>query len=132
MTRPDALSSRQEAILATIGDWIAETVESPSVRQIGEPIGLSTTSFVAYQLGRLEARGLISRTLGRLPELTMTAGRNAPASHGRPVPSCTWAGPRAGLWDGLLVGQRQCLFQQQTEPSRRLSPRGRGAAINDY
>ncbi|MEU9463703.1 hypothetical protein [Streptomyces sp. NPDC048312] len=74
MTRPDALSSRQEAILATIRDWIAETVESPSVRQIGETVespsvrqiggrvGLSTTSSVAYQLGRLEARGLISRT----------------------------------------------------------------------
>jgi len=62
MTRPDALSSRQEAILATIRDWIAETVESPSVRQIGERVGLSTTSSVAYQLGRLEARGLISRT----------------------------------------------------------------------
>ncbi|MGY3056605.1 SOS-response transcriptional repressor LexA [Streptomyces sp. TE3672] len=36
MTRPDALSSRQEAILATIRDWIVETGESPSVRQIGE------------------------------------------------------------------------------------------------
>ncbi|MEV6749012.1 MULTISPECIES: hypothetical protein [unclassified Streptomyces] len=36
MTRPDALSSRQEATLATIRDWIAETVESPSVRQIAE------------------------------------------------------------------------------------------------
>ncbi|MFD7498661.1 hypothetical protein ACFV8T_41290 [Streptomyces sp. NPDC059832] len=33
-----------------------------SVRQIGEKVGLSSTSSVAYQLGRLEARGLISRT----------------------------------------------------------------------
>ncbi|MFE7113430.1 LexA family protein [Streptomyces sp. NPDC057575] len=61
MTRPDALSCRQEAILATIRDWIAETGESPSVRQIGERVGLFSTSSVAYQLGRLEARGLISR-----------------------------------------------------------------------
>ncbi|MFE7044511.1 hypothetical protein ACFU9X_35320 [Streptomyces atratus] len=36
--------------------------EGPSVRQIGEWAGLSSTSSVAYQLGRLEARGLISRT----------------------------------------------------------------------
>ncbi|MFD5503739.1 LexA family protein [Streptomyces sp. NPDC127061] len=62
MTRPDALSSRQEATLAAIRDWIVETGESPSVRQIGERVGLSTTSSVAYQLGRLEARRLISRT----------------------------------------------------------------------
>ncbi|MEV7715668.1 MarR family transcriptional regulator [Streptomyces sp. NPDC088270] len=62
MTRPDALSARQEAILRAIRDWIAETGESPSVRQIGERVGLSSTSSVAYQLGRLEARGLISRT----------------------------------------------------------------------
>ncbi|MFF1650627.1 hypothetical protein [Streptomyces sp. NPDC058240] len=38
MTRPDALSARQEAILRTIRDWIAETGESPSVRQIGERV----------------------------------------------------------------------------------------------
>ncbi|MFJ8856325.1 LexA family protein [Streptomyces sp. NPDC102437] len=62
MTQPDVLSSRQEAILSAIRDWIAETGESPSVRQIGERVGLSSTSSVAYQLGRLEARGLISRT----------------------------------------------------------------------
>ncbi|MFB7531438.1 hypothetical protein ACFC0C_24965 [Streptomyces sp. NPDC056178] len=47
--------------LRTIRDWIAETGESPSVRQIGERVGLSSTSSVAYQLGRLGARGLISR-----------------------------------------------------------------------
>ncbi len=29
MTRPDALSSRQEAALATIRDWIVETGERP-------------------------------------------------------------------------------------------------------
>ncbi|MCX4852104.1 hypothetical protein [Streptomyces sp. NBC_00893] len=62
MTRPDALSSRREAVLRAIRDWIAETGESPSVRQIGERGGLSSTSSVAYRLGLLEARGLISRT----------------------------------------------------------------------
>ncbi|WP_324606918.1 hypothetical protein [Streptomyces griseus] len=34
----------------------------PTVREIGERVGLSSTSSVAHQLGRLEARGLISRT----------------------------------------------------------------------
>ncbi|MFB8037251.1 hypothetical protein ACFC5Z_30820 [Streptomyces sp. NPDC056004] len=45
----------------TIWDWIAETGESP-VRQVGERVGLSSTSSVAYQFGRLEARRLISHT----------------------------------------------------------------------
>ncbi|AXE81514.1 winged helix DNA-binding protein [Streptomyces atratus] len=66
MTRPDVLSARQEVILRTIRDWIAGTGESPSFRQIGERVGLSSTSSVAYRLGRLEACGLISRTGHRL------------------------------------------------------------------
>ncbi|MFC9754700.1 hypothetical protein [Streptomyces sp. NPDC056921] len=64
MIRPDALSAWQEAVLRAIRDWIAETGEDPSVRQIGGRVGLSSTSSVAYRLGRLEDRGLISR-IGR-------------------------------------------------------------------
>ncbi|MEE1735132.1 MarR family transcriptional regulator [Streptomyces sp. BE147] len=55
------MSARQEAILRAIRDCIAATGESPSIRQIGERVGLSSTSSVSYQLGRLEARGLITR-----------------------------------------------------------------------
>ncbi|WP_079179786.1 hypothetical protein OH786_00485 [Streptomyces atratus] len=40
MTRPDVLSARQEAALHMIRDWIAETGESPSVRQFGVRVGL--------------------------------------------------------------------------------------------
>ncbi|MFD3415875.1 LexA family transcriptional regulator [Streptomyces cyaneofuscatus] len=36
--------------------------QGPTVRQIGARVGLSSTSSVAYQLGQLEGRGLISRT----------------------------------------------------------------------
>lgn len=56
------LSVRQEAILRLIRSWITEHGEGPTIRQIGERVGLSSTSSVAYQLGRLEGRGLISRT----------------------------------------------------------------------
>ncbi|MEU8598885.1 MULTISPECIES: LexA family protein [Streptomyces] len=34
------------------------------MREIGERVGLSSTSSVARQFGRLEARGLITRTAG--------------------------------------------------------------------
>ncbi|WLQ69410.1 LexA family protein [Streptomyces glycanivorans] len=40
---------------------MADHGEGPSIRQIGERVGLSSSSSVAYQLARLEDPGLISR-----------------------------------------------------------------------
>ncbi|MFD8803336.1 LexA family protein [Streptomyces atroolivaceus] len=62
MSRPGVLSARQAAILRVIQDWITEHGEAPTVREIGARVGLASAGSVAYQLGRLEARGLISRT----------------------------------------------------------------------
>ncbi|MFJ8982618.1 hypothetical protein [Streptomyces sp. NPDC102282] len=62
MSRTHVLSARQMAILRLIGDWIIERGEAPTVRGIEAWVGLSSTRSVACQLGRLEARGPISRT----------------------------------------------------------------------
>ncbi|MFJ9656186.1 LexA family protein [Streptomyces microflavus] len=62
MRRERPLSVRQEAIMRLIRSWIIEHGEVPTIRQIGASVGLSSTSSVAYQLGQLEERGLISRT----------------------------------------------------------------------
>ncbi|MFB7049776.1 LexA family protein [Streptomyces microflavus] len=62
MRRERALSVRQEAIMRLIRSWITEHGEGPTIRQIGASVGLSSTSSVAYQLGQLEERGVISRT----------------------------------------------------------------------
>ncbi|MET8406094.1 winged helix DNA-binding protein [Streptomyces sp900116325] len=62
MRRDGVLSPRQEWILRVIRNSIIECGEGPTVRQIGERVGLSSTSSVAYQLGRLEELGLISRS----------------------------------------------------------------------
>ncbi|MFE7793847.1 hypothetical protein [Streptomyces sp. NPDC057460] len=56
------LSPRQESILRVIRNSIIERGEGPTMRQIGECVGLSGTGSIAYQLGRLEALGLISRS----------------------------------------------------------------------
>ncbi|MFG2632181.1 LexA family protein [Streptomyces sp. NPDC048473] len=58
----DAPTDRQVQILRVIRNWIVDHGEGPSIRQIGERVGLSSSSSVAYQLSRLEDRGLISRT----------------------------------------------------------------------
>ncbi|MEU1495739.1 MarR family transcriptional regulator [Streptomyces sp. NPDC005776] len=58
----DTPTDRQVQILRVIRNWIADHGEGPSIRQIGERVGLSSSSSVAYQLARLEDLGLISRT----------------------------------------------------------------------
>ncbi|MEU0382619.1 hypothetical protein ABZ093_35845 [Streptomyces cyaneofuscatus] len=42
-----ALSERQEAIMRVIRSWIVEHGQAPTIRQIGERVGLSSTSSVA-------------------------------------------------------------------------------------
>lgn len=66
------LTDRQERILRAIRDCIADTGEGPSIRQLGERVGLSSSSSVAYQLGRLEEAGLVSRSGRRWRDCRMT------------------------------------------------------------
>lgn len=61
----EELSERQECVLACIRQWIIEHGELPPVREIGRQVGLSSPSSVHYQLGQLEAHGLIVRTGGQ-------------------------------------------------------------------
>jgi SOS-response transcriptional repressor LexA len=59
---PEHLTEREEQILRCIRRWIAEHGEGPSVRQIAEDVGFSSTSSVAYHLGNLERqRGALVR-----------------------------------------------------------------------
>lgn len=55
-------TERQVQIMRALRMWIADHGEGPSVRQLGALVGLSSTGSVAYQLGRLEEQGLISRS----------------------------------------------------------------------
>lgn len=58
-------TERQVQILRVIRSWIAEHGEGPLLRQIGDLVGLSSTALVAYQLGRMERLGMISRSARR-------------------------------------------------------------------
>jgi repressor LexA len=66
-----ALSERQRAILEVIQASIDEHGYPPSVREIGDAVGLSSTSSVHAQLESLEARGYLRRdgSKGRAMEL---------------------------------------------------------------
>ena len=53
------LSERQQEIMRFLWDWPSSY--PPSMREIGEAIGLAALSAVSYQLDRLEAKGWVRR-----------------------------------------------------------------------
>ncbi|WSA81718.1 hypothetical protein OG930_43235 [Streptomyces sp. NBC_01799] len=57
----ERLTARQESVLRAIRDAIADTGDAPTIREISRRVGLPSIGQVAYQLGRLEKLGLISR-----------------------------------------------------------------------
>ena len=55
------INNRQKAVLKFLTDFIAENGISPSIREIGEAVGLTSTSSVQFNLDALEAAGYIQR-----------------------------------------------------------------------
>jgi repressor LexA len=67
------LTDRQRRVLDMIRHWIDRRGYPPTVREIGDAVGLNSTSSVAYQLRTLESKGYLRRsgsrprTVGVLP-----------------------------------------------------------------
>src|SRR3979411_2190589 len=55
------LSERQKNILKYIEDYVEERGYPPSIREIGDRVGISSTSVVDYNLKVLEREGRIRR-----------------------------------------------------------------------
>lgn len=55
------LSDRQLKVLEAIREWMRDHGYPPSVREIGDAVGLTSTSSVAYQLRVLERKGYLRR-----------------------------------------------------------------------
>ena len=64
---PDStgLTPRQQRVLNVIRDSIAERGYPPSMREIGEKVGLTSSSSVAHQLRTLEEKGFLKRDPNR-------------------------------------------------------------------
>lgn len=56
-----ALPLRQQRILVTIRDWVLRHGYSPSTRQIGDAVGLRSSSSVSQHLASLEEKGFLRR-----------------------------------------------------------------------
>jgi repressor LexA len=57
-----ALPERQQRILVTIRDWVVEHGYSPSTREIGDAVGLRSSSSVSKHLASLEDKGFLRRS----------------------------------------------------------------------
>ncbi|MGY1608981.1 MULTISPECIES: transcriptional repressor LexA [unclassified Geodermatophilus] len=81
----DGLSQRQRRVLEVIRDSIDRRGYPPSVREIGEAVGLSSASSVAHQLSVLQKKGWLRRDPNRPRALDVrlpgdTAAEGAPAA----------------------------------------------------
>ena len=59
------LTDRQRSVLEVIRASVAERGYPPSIREIGDAVGLTSTSSVAHQLRALERKGLLRRDANR-------------------------------------------------------------------
>lgn len=78
-SRGDGLTARQRVILDVIRDAVERRGYPPSIREICEAAGLSSTSSVAHQLAALEAKGYLRRDAGRPRAVTVQASHAQPA-----------------------------------------------------
>ena len=71
-TDPNGLTQRQQLILKTIRDSISANGFPPTMREIGEAVGLASPASVTYQLKILAEKGYIKRkaTKGRAMEVS--------------------------------------------------------------
>jgi repressor LexA len=81
------LSERQKDILDFLGNFIAENGYPPSVREIGEAVGLSSSSTVHSHLNALENKGFIRRDPSSARALTVIDRDNKTASTPKTSPS---------------------------------------------
>jgi repressor LexA len=81
MSNLDSLSDKQRQILACIDEAITRTGYPPSLREIGDLVGLSSISSVSHQLTQLELRGFIRRdpNLNRAIEILVELHSNPDA-----------------------------------------------------
>jgi len=89
--QPDdsGLTPRQQAILRVIEETMADRGYPPSVREIGQGVGLTSPSSVAHQLKALEELGYLRRDPNRPRALVVARPSGTPAAAPTPAPIST-------------------------------------------
>ncbi|MFC5950993.1 transcriptional repressor LexA [Pseudonocardia lutea] len=91
---PVGLTPRQRKVLEVIRDWVERFGYPPSVREIGDAVGLTSTSSVHHQLRTLERKGYLRRDPNRTravdvrsPEEESDGAESAEVRAERPAPA---------------------------------------------
>ena len=77
------LTPRQQRVLAHIKDSLEQRGYPPSMREIGEAVGLTSSSSVAHQLKVLEEKGYLKRDPNRPRALQVFLPESAAARRAR-------------------------------------------------
>jgi repressor LexA len=92
----DGLTGRQRLVLETIRDSVERRGYPPSMREIGEAVGLTSPSSVAHQLATLERKGYLRRDPNRPRAIEVTMPGQAhpirPLEHHEAAPDETGSG----------------------------------------
>jgi repressor LexA len=83
------LTPRQRRVLEVIRDSVERRGYPPSMREIGEAVGLTSTSSVAHQLSTLQRKGFLRRDANRPRAVEVTLPGDDPTGEGdaRPTPA---------------------------------------------
>jgi len=83
------LTPRQRRVLEVIRDSVDRRGYPPSMREIGEAVGLTSTSSVAHQLSTLQRKGFLRRDANRPRAVEVTLPGDDPTGEGdaRPMPT---------------------------------------------
>src|SRR5690554_8203747 len=101
--RRKSLSDKQQAILEFIQRAVAGRGYPPSMREIGDAVGLSSLSSVTHQLNQLELAGYLRRDPNRPRALEVLI--DVPERDSAPIPGIDSATPIGDAAMVPLVGQ---------------------------
>jgi repressor LexA len=80
------LTDRQTAVLNVIRDSVRRRGYPPSMREIGEAVGLQSTSSVRHQLVTLESKGFLHRDANRPRAYIVRGAEDSPKHYGYDAP----------------------------------------------
>jgi repressor LexA len=115
----DGLTMRQRAILTVISETVERRGYPPSVREIGEGVGLTSSSSVVHQLANLERLGYLRRDPNRPRALVVADPHSA-----SPVDQA----PAARKGRAAKAAKAERTFDVETEPVTLVPVVGRIAA----
>ncbi|SFP91772.1 repressor LexA [Geodermatophilus dictyosporus] len=111
----DGLTQRQRRVLEVIRDSIERRGYPPSVREIGEAVGLSSASSVAHQLSVLQKKGWLRRDPNRPRALDVRLPGETPAETAAPAAEAGAGAPTYVPLVGRIAAGGPVLAEQAVE-----------------